>query len=365
MADETIALGGGGGRHELLVRRFGTPGARPKVYVQAGLHADEMPGVLTAHHLCTLLEAATVVGELAVLPLANPLGLAQRLLGGAVGRFSLADGSNYNRGYPRLWEAAGAALDGRLGPDEAANGALVRAALRDAAAALPAVTPEEHLRRALLRLAVDADVVLDLHCDGQAVMHLYTTPRDAEAFMPLARLLEAEAVLTADESGDDPFDEACSRSAPELRRRFPGHALPPGCRAATVELRGAADVDDELAAADARALLGALRHMGAVAGDKPVLPRARCAPTPLAAVAPVIAPVAGVIAYTRMHGERVAEGDTVLEIVDAATGARTPVPAATGGLLFSRRTARYTQAGGRIGKIAGVEVRRAGKLLSP
>ena len=79
MKVETIPLGGSAGtRHELLVRRYGTPGARPKVYVQAGLHADEMPGVLTAHHLCGLLDGAAVTGEVVVLPLANPLGLAQR-----------------------------------------------------------------------------------------------------------------------------------------------------------------------------------------------------------------------------------------------------------------------------------------------
>ena len=364
MTTEHIALAGSAGtRHELEVRRFGTPGARPKIYIQAGLHADEMPGVLTAHHLCGLLDAAEVIGEIVVLPLANPLGLAQRMLGAAIGRFSLADGMNYNRGYPRLWEAAGDALQGRLGSDEAANGELARIALCDAAAALPAVTPEDHLRRALLRLAIDADAVLDLHCDGQACMHLYTLTPNVDAFMPLARLLQVQAVLVADDSGDDPFDEACSRSGPELRRRFPDHPLPPGCVAVTVELRGAADVDDSLAALDAQALLGALRHMGAVAGAAPDLPPALCVPTPLAASEPLVAPVGGVIAYLRTQGDRVMEGDVVAEMVDAASGVRTPVPAPCDGLLFSRRTTRYAPAGNRIGKIAGTRARRTGLLL--
>ena len=34
--------------YELAVRRFGAPGARPKAYIQAGLHADEVPGMLAA-----------------------------------------------------------------------------------------------------------------------------------------------------------------------------------------------------------------------------------------------------------------------------------------------------------------------------
>ena len=35
-----------GTRREIEVLRFGTPGARPKAYLQAGLHADELPGML-------------------------------------------------------------------------------------------------------------------------------------------------------------------------------------------------------------------------------------------------------------------------------------------------------------------------------
>ena len=366
MTHETIDLPGSPGtRHELLLRRYGTRGARPKIYIQAGLHADEMPGVLTAHHLCALLDHATIPGEILVLPLANPLGLAQRMLGSAIGRFSLADGANYNRHYPRLWEAAADTLAGQLGPDAAANAARARAALLDAANALPATTPEDHLRRTLLGLAIDADCVLDLHCDGQATMHLYTLTSTADAAMPLARLLAADTVLVAEDSGDDPFDEACSRPWPELARRFPTHPWPPGCLAITVELRGQADVDDALAAADARAILGALQHLGAVAGDKPDLPPALCEPTPLAALAPVVAPAGGVIAYHAAHGDHVREGDKVADIVDPATGVRTPVLAPTTGLLFSRRTVRYAPAGGRIGKIAGTTLARTGKLLSP
>ena len=366
MTTETIPLGGSPGvRHELLVRRYGTPGARPKVYIQGGLHADEMPGVQTAHRLCALLDGSDVPGEIVVLPLANPLGLAQRMLGSAIGRFSLTDGGNYNRAYPQLWHAAGDALDGRLGPDEAANAAQVRAALRDAAAALPAVTPEDHLRRALLRLAADADTVLDLHCDSQAVMHLYGLTPFADAMMPLARLLGAQAVLLADESGDDPFDEACSRPWPELRHRFPGVPLGPGCMAVTVELRGASDVDHALADADARALLAALVHLGAVAGLAPDLPPALCAPTPLAGVEALAAPVDGVVAYLRAPGDRVAAGDHVADLVGPADGTVTPLLAAVDGVLFSRRAVRYVPAGARLGKVAGTEPHRTGKLLSP
>ena len=94
----TVAIGGTapGTVQSLSIHRFGAPGARPKVYVQAALHADEIPGMLTAQHLIRLLQAhadaGRIMGEVVVVPLANPIGLSQRIMGGMVGRFSLADG---------------------------------------------------------------------------------------------------------------------------------------------------------------------------------------------------------------------------------------------------------------------------------
>jgi predicted deacylase len=65
----------------LTVHRFGTPGARPRVYIQASLHADELPGMIAAHHLrerLTRLEAeGRIAGEIVLVPSANPIGLSQ------------------------------------------------------------------------------------------------------------------------------------------------------------------------------------------------------------------------------------------------------------------------------------------------
>ena len=53
-----------GTRQELVSLHFGTPGAGPKVYIQGGLHAEEVPGLLVAHHLRGLLAAAEAEGRL-------------------------------------------------------------------------------------------------------------------------------------------------------------------------------------------------------------------------------------------------------------------------------------------------------------
>ena len=59
-------------------------------------------------------------------------------------------------------------------------------------------TPDTELksmRKTLLTLAHDADIVLDLHCDGEAAMHLYALTPQAEQAAQLGALLQAQALL--------------------------------------------------------------------------------------------------------------------------------------------------------------------------
>ena len=141
--------------------------------------------------------------------------------------------------------------------------------------------------------------------------------------------------------------------------------MPFACFAATVELRGRADVDDDLAAADAAALLAFLRLRGAVAGEAPEVPPPPCRPTPLAGVDPLVAPVPGVVVYRAAPGDRVAAGEAVAEIVDPVGGGRTVPRARASGVLFARSAGRFAVPGRRLGKIAGAEPFRAGDPLGP
>ena len=99
-----------GTERTLTVHRYGSPGARPKAYVQASLHADETPGMLVAQHLLLGLEQAQaegrIRGEVVVVPVANPIGLGQHYAGRLLGRLDSGSGGNFNRGFPELTEAA-------------------------------------------------------------------------------------------------------------------------------------------------------------------------------------------------------------------------------------------------------------------
>jgi predicted deacylase len=362
-----------GTRAQLTVLRYGRAGARPKAYLQASLHADEIPGMLVLNHLASLLDAVCeqVRGEIVLVPVANPLGLAQVVSGRVLGRHALTGAGNFNRQFPDLRRAAGERLEGCLGDDAQANVREVRRALGAALEALTPVDETQWLRHTLLGLALDADIALDLHCDSDALLHLYMGTALWPAGADLSAQLGSRATLLAEDSGGTPFDEAVAGPWWALARQFPRCPLPPACLAATVELRGERDVDDELAAQDARNLLRFLQRRAVIAGEPGAVPPPRCAATPFEGVDLVRAPAAGVIASLVTLGERVRAGDPVAEIVDPLDldrhAKRAIVRSATAGLVFARTDQRLARPGQVLAKVAGeapLAHRRPGALLS-
>lgn len=358
----------------LRVYRWGDQAARPKAYIQAALHADETPGLLVAHHLTRLLDEAAaagrVTGQIVLVPYANPLGLAQFVNGQQLGRYELSGGGNFNRGWPDFSGLVTEALEGRLTDDAEGNVALIRAALRQALERQPLPDRElDRLRLILARLACDADLVLDLHCDDDSLFHLFAIPQQWPAMEDLARELGARAVLLAEDSGGGSFDEACSGPWLRLARRFPDAPVPAACQAVTVELRGVADVDDETARLDAEALLRVLVRRGYLTGTAGPLPEPLCEASDLEACDTVKAPAAGILSYRVALGAQVRKGEVIAELVDPAAedplDGRTEILAGTDGLVLSRRSHKFVAAGGSVAKIVGREklAHRTGYLL--
>jgi predicted deacylase len=240
-----------GTERHLSVFRFGSGPC--KAYIQASLHADELPGMRVAVELKRRLRELEAQGRLTgvieLVPLANPIGLGQLLQASHQGRFELASGKNFNRDFFALAEAIAPALEGYLGSDGPSNVQLIRAAMQAALEALPAAGSElQGMQRLLLKHACDADLVLDLHCDFDAVVHLYLLPQQWPQLRSLAARLQAGAVLTMEDSGGASFDENCALPWLHLSRRFPEAAIPLACLAVTVELGGMADTERPRAA---------------------------------------------------------------------------------------------------------------------
>lgn len=361
-----------GTERAVTVLRFGTPGARPKAYLQAGLHADEFPGMLVLRALATRLEEAAarggIIGEILVLPLANPIGFAQQVSGFLLGRYDLSSLGNFNRDYPDLAAEIADAIGPQLGSDPPANVAAIRTTMAAALARMgrdmvPA-REVDALRHLLLTLAHDADFALDLHADNQAVPHMYLgTPLWPDA-RDLAADIAAQAVLLAEVSGGHPFDEACGGPWWTLAKRFPDRPIPPGCLSGTLELGCNDDVDEAYADATAAALLGFLQRRGVVAGAAAPAPAPLCDATGLDAMQQLKAPMGGLVSYIAPLGARVRVGDVVARIIDPL-GPQADVIAGTDGILFARHNQTYAWPGKVIGKVAGAVPlgERRGKLL--
>ena len=363
-----------GTRREVQVRRYGTPGARPKAYIQAAIHADETPALLTAHHLAGLLDQAAergeITGEVVLVPYANPIGLSQFAEDHHHGRREQSGGGNFNRNWPNLFEMLGDSLEGKLTDSPAENVQAIRIAML---AALEAETPRNEfhsLRLILARLAADADLVFDLHCDNESLMHLFLIPDHWPLAQDIAAELGCRAVMLAEDSGGNSFDETFSSPWVHLAAKYPSHPIPAACLSGTVELRGQSDVEDDLAAEDAAALFRSLQRHGAIAGDPGPMPEPLCEATRLDACDIVRAPKPGVVAYAAALGAQVREGDVVAWIVDPAaediSQAREPVRAATDGLILSRRDRRYVLPGMTLAKVVGhrtLPERQGGSLL--
>ncbi|MER9893497.1 succinylglutamate desuccinylase/aspartoacylase family protein [Mesorhizobium sp. M0119] len=332
---ERIAGDSEGVSYEFPVFRFtGTDKAAPSAYLQAALHAGELPGVVAIDALMPMLGKAEaegrIRGNITVVPQANPIGRAQYHFGEHQGRFHLGTRTNFNRGFPLL-----AAPDMMLLPDTTLG------------------TADQRLKVRLLQLSIGHDIVLDLHCDDEGLAYLYVHTSLWPVMADCAAAMGVDAVMLWDEDPDGTFEGASimpyqnvQADVARLDRRV----------ATTVEYRGILDVDGALACADAEGLYQLLVARGII--------RDQALPAPgsfVGLVAPIEniemmpAPRSGAILYDVKPGDRVAKGARLATIVHAPgePDGRTDVLAPQAGLILTRRSRRIIRAGEDLLKLVG------------
>ena len=365
--DHPLPWGCPGTERRLSVFRLGA-GPR-KAYIQASLHADELPGMRVAvelkRRLRELHDQGRLTGVIELVPVANPIGLGQMFQATHQGRFELGSGKNFNRDFPDLAALITPALEGQLAADGVRNIQLIRRAMHAALDALPPAGAElQGLQLLLLKHACDADVVLDLHCDFDAAVHLYLLPQQWSQLRSLAARLAAGAALTVEDSGGNSFDECCVLPWLKLAQEFPSAQAPLACLAVTVELGGMADTGQQQAQASAESILAFLAEQGLIAGDWPPAPEQCCGATPFSGAQYAYAPHAGVVSFLQSIGAQVSVGDPLFEVIDPLDDRHTTVCAATDGVLYARERLRFAQPDLWLAKVAGRTPIRQGRLLS-
>ncbi len=346
----------------LTVHRYGTPGDLPKVYMQAGIHADELPGVMAIHHLIPMLdeaaEAGRIRGEIVLVAYANPIGMGQRIWGTTLGRNAFSGSGNFNRDWPHLTEAVAANLSDGLDQNVERACAQVRVAMREAAAALPRSTADEELVAILLGLAIDADTVLDIHCDRWSTKHLFADDATEDLAIGLASDLAIPATLMSDVR-DHSFEGAAGVVWRALRRVMEGaDHIPSVCFSATVELRGRSDVSDVLGQEDAEGLMRFLIRRGHVTGEIEERPPQN-APFRLDQVEVIPSPAAGMLSYRVTPGDSIEKGQVIADLINPEAEnpleGRTEIRAGTSGFLIALADMPQIGPGERVCMIAGRE----------
>ncbi|MGB3502622.1 MAG: succinylglutamate desuccinylase/aspartoacylase family protein [Mesorhizobium sp.] len=320
-----------GTSYELAVYRFdGSDKSAPRTYIQAALHGDEFPGVAAIDALMPMLRQADgegrILGDITVVPWANPIGRGQYVYGAQQGRFHLGTRTNFNRDFP---------LVDRPDPDLLGE---------------RADTADGELKQLLLRLSFGHEILLDLHCDDESALYLYVPKELWPAMSDCAAAMNVEAVVLWDGPSGSSFDEASV--TPYLRAGMDLSRVV----VMTAEYRGQADVDAETAQHDAAGLYRLLVARGAIADTSlpPIGPYEGIA-APIENVEMVPAPCAGMILYDVAPGERLSAGQRIARIVHTPgeENGSVEVFAPQSGFLLTRLSGRSARRGDDIAKIVG------------
>jgi predicted deacylase len=371
-AAETISLPGAmpGTQRQLRIFSFGDPGARPKAYLQAGLHADEPAGMLVLRALCKLLAAAEdageVKGEIIVVPMANPLGVDQAVNGAVMGRFELRTGANFNRRWPDLAAGLADTVRRRIGGDADENAELVRRELKRRIAALQPESPVMAQRIALARRAYDADLIVDLHCDDEALSYMMAPDELWDEAKLFAADVGVHSLQPSGEDGDARCFDECFRAPWKVLRREVGERVPLACHAYTFEMGGVLDVDGKQAGRHAQGFFRYLRRIGCIGGTAP---RQRPnGPNEFRTFEMLDSPAGGLLLYRQQLGDWVSPGDVLAEIVDPTAPDLDSEPAvikaSMKGCVVSRRLSRQVAFGDFVVMLAGHEGPASGKSKS-
>ncbi|MES3003931.1 MAG: succinylglutamate desuccinylase/aspartoacylase family protein [Pseudomonadota bacterium] len=351
----------------ITVHHFGKRGARPKAYLQAAIHANELPGAMALHYLMPMLAEADkqglIQGEIVVVPTVNPIGLAQLAGNNHLGRYDFLGRDNFNRNWLELSDAVAQRVGDQLGSDAAKNTGLVRKAAQDELASMKPRNELQTLRVEIMKLSVDADIVLDLHCDQDAALHLFISKRDwpGPAQM-LAADLGAEATLY-----NDPYPQALTFSGvngalwARLAERFPQAAIPQACHSTTVEYRGQHDVSHPLGESDGKNLFRHLMRRGIISGRAGKLPALKYEATPIGGMDVGYSPATGILVYHFPKGTWVKKGQAICDVIDPSdhrgAKARTPVRARTDGLFYSgKQNGKLVWPGAVVFAVAGTKL---------
>jgi hypothetical protein len=319
--------------HELTAPVFLARGRqeRPLAYVQANVHGGELQGNAAILALFELLEREPLRGSVVLVPRVNPVSANQQVGDYVAGVYDFLSGTNFNRGYLYLTgpsRSASAAcyvdVDSFATAHQSSTVGEIREDFRESLkAALDAIDEETRtwgadarleFALAIQKMAVDADLVLDLHTGDRAPRYLYSP----EGSVAAARAFGLPFVLEVPARFGGALDEASFVPWQDLAdafRRLGRNDVPRLVDGYTVELGSMNAFSLEAGREDARRIASALRHFGILDGE-PEEPPVRITACSAGDYRSMHAPVGGLVDLAVEPGTPVKAGVVVVRLVD-------------------------------------------------
>lgn len=293
-------------------------GKGPNVYIQANVHGAEVQGNAVIYQLLEKFKSLSCFGDITLVPLANPIGSNQKSGEFTLGRFDPITGENWNRGYHfnDNLPSEFAAKYPQLSCDEIKQ--RFRQALIDDLEHQKLNNPygvktSQLLCAQLQRMALDADIVLDLHTGPISSRHLYCP----EYALDKAILFDIPHVLLIPSDFDGAMDEASFCPWWHLQQAYQvqGRQIEVMVDAFTLELGSQEWLSLEAAKEDCDSILSYLQAQGVIE-EKHFFPqtmiRYACY---LKDYRALYAPQSGLVEYLAPFGEVLAEGKPLAQLL--------------------------------------------------
>ncbi|MGB1262686.1 MAG: succinylglutamate desuccinylase/aspartoacylase family protein [Cognaticolwellia sp.] len=302
----------------------------PSVYIQANMHGAEVQGNAVIFQLLEQLKHIELNGSITLVPYANPVGCNHKNGEYTLGRFDPITGVNWNRMYyfdDTMIEpfAQAHVTHSAIEIEQAFKALMLEKIGQKLDHNIYGLTTGQRIAFQLQRLALQADIVLDLHTGPISSKHLYCPEYAKES----AKYFDIPHTLLMPNSFDGALDEATFCPWWQLQQAFAKLGRDFAITKAdanqqdgaiikesfTVELGSQEQIDLDVAHEDALGILSYLQYQGVIKSDryhpKPMT-RYSCM---LADYKALYSPMGGMVDYLAEFGKPLAAGEPLARIL--------------------------------------------------
>lgn len=292
----------------------------PTVYIQSSIHGSEVQGNVVIYQLMQYLKQLQIAGEIILVPNCNPVGTNIKAGEYTLGRFDPVNGTNWNRGYyydpDRLDEFYHTVQDTDCTATiKAKFRQFWRVAITEKLESAWGLGLAQQLNLKLQLLALDADIVLDLHNGPVSTRHIYIPQYAAKS----AGLFNIPHVIFIPNHFAGALDEATFCPWWTLQEKLStarGTNIDLGVEAMTLEMGSQEVIAFEEGKQDAQSILAYLGQRGVI-NQCPFEPAVmQRVGVHLSQYKTLFTQWGGMVEYMAKPGQRVAKGQPLARVLN-------------------------------------------------